>query len=304
MRIGLGIPSYGVDADANTVAAFCRYAENLGFDSLWTTDRLLIPVAPRDRYPSGDGLVPDQLSRHMDPLAALAFVAAHTVHARIGTSALNVLWQSPAVLARALATVDVLSGGRLEAGLGLGWSRDEYEAAAIPWPGRGTRLEETLDLLEKFWAAPVIEHTGPRFQVAPCTMDLKPLQRPRPPILLASFTPHGLRRVARRADGWLPTGMPVAYIAELWEFVRKEAGNAGRDPDALRMVLRINAHFTDEKVDSPGMDAGTFQQYVDYARAAAEAGIHEAFIDLGQTGLTAQQRLDVAAQFLDEVSAG
>ncbi|MGY5036650.1 TIGR03619 family F420-dependent LLM class oxidoreductase [Streptomyces sp. 900116325] len=185
-------------------------AEELGYDSLWTGDRILALAAPSAPYPVGDGIMPRIYENHLDPLISLALAAAHTNRVRLGTSTLNGLWEPPLMLARSLTALDLLSGGRLDVGLGLGWMPDEYTAVGVPWQGRGARIDETLDVLEEYWARDLVSHQGPLFTIPETTVGLKPHQRAAPPILLAGFTPTGLRRVARRAAGWLPVAMPLA----------------------------------------------------------------------------------------------
>jgi probable F420-dependent oxidoreductase len=305
MRIGLGLPHYGAFADPEALVTVARAAEAMGYDSLWTGDRILAPVEPSDPYPAGDGMLPHQFATYLDPLGALTFAAAATERIRLGTSTLNALWHSPVVLARSLTTLDVLSRGRLEAGFGLGWLRDEFTATNTPWHERGARFDETLDVLEKIWSADVVTHEGRFFSIPRSTILPKPVQRPRPPILLGGFTPAGLRRVGRRADGWLAVGMPLPHLTGLWRTVLAHAENAGRDPSLLRMVLRVNAHLTQEPTDPRNVpNTGTLTQVIDYARAAAEAGTHETFLDLGLTTTTTPQILDIAGRFLEAVRAG
>jgi alkanesulfonate monooxygenase SsuD/methylene tetrahydromethanopterin reductase-like flavin-dependent oxidoreductase (luciferase family) len=134
---------------------------------------------------------------------------------------------------------------------------------------------------------------------------LKPHQRPAPPILLAAFTSMGLRRVARRVVGWLPVAMPLPYLTVMWATILKEAEEAGRDPSVLRMALRVNPELTAEKAEPEQIPAtGTLEQYIDYARSAAEAGVHELFIDFGQSRLTLEERTEMAGRFIEGVRAG
>lgn len=304
MRIGLALPNYGPGAGVKAISEVSRSAEDMGFDSLWTGDRLLAPLAPQDPYPGG-GVMPAAYRLHMDPLVSLAFAAAHTSRVRLGTSTLNALWQPPLMLARALTSLEVLSDGRLDIGIGLGWLRDEYQAVNVPWQSRGARLEETLDLLETYWTAEVMTHEGPLFDVPPATVELRPVQRPRPPVLLAAFSAAGLSRIARRADGWLPVAMPLDALMNLWVLVVREAQDAGRDPAALRMALRVNLQLTEESATPDEVPYhGTLQQYIDYARSAAEAGVHELFLDFGQTSMSLSERIDLAGDFLTGVRRG
>lgn len=305
MRIGLALPTFGPDASAEGVLRVSRFAEELGYDSLWTGDRILAPAAPSAPYPVGDGAMPRIYENHLDPLVSLALAAAHTNRVRLGTSTLNGLWQPPLMLARSLTTLDVLSSGRLDVGLGLGWMPDEYAAVGVPWQGRGARLDEMLDVLEGYWSHDSFSHQGPLYAIPETIVGLKPHQLPAPPILLAAFTWTGLRRIARRAAGWLPVAMPLPYLTGIWATILQEAEDEGRDPSALRMALRVNPELTAEKVEPEQIpETGTLEQYIDYARAAAEAGVHELFIDFGQSPLTLEERIDMAGRFIEGVRAG
>ncbi|MEU8545017.1 LLM class F420-dependent oxidoreductase [Streptomyces sp. NPDC048717] len=303
MRLGLSLPTFGTDAHLDGVVRYARTAEELGYDSLWTGDRVLAPRTPSAPYPGGE--MPRAFENHMDPLTSLSFVAAHTSRVRLGTSTLNGPWQAPILLARSLTTLDLLSGGRLDVGFGLGWMPDEYTAVGVPWEGRGARLDETLDILRAYWEKETFAHDGPLFTVPETVVGLKPAQRPHPPVLLAAFTPAGLRRVARRAAGWLPVAMPLPALMGMWRQIREEADRAGRNPEELRMALRLNATLTRERTGSQQPPAsGTLDQYVDYARAAADAGVHELFIELGQAPGLLDERLDTAARFIEGVREG
>ncbi len=154
MKLGLALPQYGSFTDPQQAVEVAGAAEALGYDSLWAGDRILVPEHPRDRYPGGDGSIPPQFKAILDPLVVLTVAAAVTDRVRLGTNTLNALWTPPILLARSLASLDLVSQGRLDVGLGLGWSSDEYQAVDVPWAGRGARLEETLDVLETIWRMP------------------------------------------------------------------------------------------------------------------------------------------------------
>jgi probable F420-dependent oxidoreductase len=295
MRIGLNAPQYGSVIDPGTLVRVARAVEDLGYDSLWVGDRILAPVEQTDRYPGGDGVMPEQFARFLDPLEVLTFVAAHTTRLRLGTSTLNAPWYPPVLLARSLTTLDVLSGGRVDAGFGLGWMRDEYTAVGVPWAGRGARLEETLDVLEHIWSAELVSYTGSLVTVVPTTVEPKPVQRPRPPILLAGFTPRALDRVARRADGWLAVGLPLEYLTKLWSSLSRSAVRPG-----FRMVLRLNPQLTDAPSDQAPR-AGTLRQVVDYAKAS---GADEVVFDVGRTTSSEAEIVDLAGRIAAMMRAG
>ncbi|KAA2256330.1 TIGR03619 family F420-dependent LLM class oxidoreductase [Solihabitans fulvus] len=293
MRIGLAVPQYGPFADPTAVVEVARAAETIGFDSLWVCDRVMAPLHPRDLYPGGDGVMPARYATFLDPLPILTLVASVTTRVRLGTSTLNALWQPPMLLARTLSTLDHISGGRLDVGIGLGWSSDEYQAVGVPWAGRGARLDETLDVLLAAWTGDPVEHTGTLWTVPPSRVWPKPVQRPHPPLLLSGFTPAGLARVGQRADGWLGVALPL--LAGTWQAIRGHAELAGRDPDALRMPLRVNPMITDAPVDPELVPhQGTVEQVAEYLLAAAEIGADEVLVDFQQTADSTGELLDLA----------
>jgi len=137
MRFGFALPQIGSLVGPEALVMVAKRAEDLGFDSLWVLDRLLWPVNPRAPYPLGDGSLPVQYKNVLDPVESLTFAAAHTSRIALATGVLNLPWYNPVLLARRLTTLDILSGGRLRVGFGIGWSPDEYEAAGATWQDRG-----------------------------------------------------------------------------------------------------------------------------------------------------------------------
>ncbi|MEV7414999.1 TIGR03619 family F420-dependent LLM class oxidoreductase [Streptomyces sp. NPDC089919] len=305
VRLGFAVPQYGACADPEFIRRAGSDLEGMGYDSLWAGDRILVPLRPSDPYPGGNGEIPAAYSTFFDPLTALTLAAVGTSRVRLGTSTLNALWHSPVVLARTLTSLDLASAGRLDVGLGLGWLRDEFAAAGVPWQGRGARLEEALDLMEAAWTQDVVAHQGERWTVAPSRIDLKPAQRPRPPLLLGGFTPAALERIGRRADGWLGAAMPAAHLAGLWGTALGAAERAGRDPSALRMVLRVNPAITAEPAPADRVPhAGTIAQVGDHLLRLAAAGAHELFVDVQTSVTSPQQYLDIAHALITHVRAG
>ncbi|MFE7564138.1 TIGR03619 family F420-dependent LLM class oxidoreductase [Kitasatospora sp. NPDC057500] len=303
MHIGLSLPQYGRLADPRLCAPVATAAEKIGYDSLWVGDRLLVATEPQSRYPGGDGTAPAEHRSFLDPLTLLTVAAGATRHARLGTSTLNALWHPPALLARTLTTLDLVSGGRLDVGIGLGWSKDEYQAVGVPWEGRGARLEETLDVLESVWSeGEVVSHRGRLWTVPPSVVRAKPVQRPKPPLLLGGFGPESLARVGRRADGWLGVGLPVPVLEHMWQTVRRHAVDAGRDPDALRLVLRINPVVTVDPVPQEQVPRrGTVDQLAAYLATAVRTLGAEPLIDPHFTAQDPDGYLDTALALHDRL---
>jgi len=203
-----------------------KRAEDLGFDSLWVLDRMLWPVSPRAPYPIDDGSLPVKYKNVLDPLETLTFAAAHTRRVVLGTSVLNLPWYNPVVLARQLTTLDILSGGRLRVGFGIGWSPDEYEAAGATWEERGKRADELIKALKKIWTTDPVEFHGKYYRIPKSVIGPKPVQKPHPPTYMAAFTPSALKRVATEANGWFPVGIPLGGIGPMFDGIKSMAKDA------------------------------------------------------------------------------
>ena len=218
MKLGLGLPHLGPLASPAAIRNVATAAEAAGLDSLWAMDRLLSPISPRTlAYPGrSDGALPAAQQTVIDPLVALTIAATVTERVTVGTDVLVAPWYAPVLLARSLAALDQASAGRLVVGLGLGWSLDEFEAVGVPMSGRGQRIEEVLDVLDAVWRDDTIDLSTSHERIAPSVMGAKPVQRPRPPLLLGGRSRVALERIARRADGWLPFGIPLDEIQQSW----------------------------------------------------------------------------------------
>lgn len=266
------MPQFGESARAD-LARYAATAESLGVDSLWVGDRMLTPVNPSVGY-AGQDTIPEQFRAGLDPFIALAVAATATTRVRLGSSVFVAPWYPPVQLGRQLTAIDVVSGGRLVPGFGIGWSPEEFSAAGAPFRARGAQLDELLDALEGLWTTNPVQHDGKRWSIPPSWVDLKPVQQPRPPIYLAAFTPASLRRVGKRADGWLPAvqvpgGVAPEMLALLRRTIDDAAREAGRDPSAIHTWVRIN------------VAAGTpIDAVAEAVRTLADAGYPDVFVDL------------------------
>src|SRR3954451_22219155 len=192
MQIGFGIPVSGSWATTRNIVEIARKAEDLGYASLWSFQRTVYPH---------DNSIPAPYRSVHDPLAVSAYVAAVTERIRIGIAIVNLPYYAPIVLAKALTSIDVLSDGRLDAGLGLGWNPDEFAAAGIPMERRGARAEEFVACLQAIWTQDPVRFDGEFYQVPPSYVDPKPVQRPHPPILFGGSADSALARAGRLAAG-------------------------------------------------------------------------------------------------------
>ena len=281
MRIGFVLPHIGPAASPEAIVRVAQRAEALGYDSLWVTDRLLYPLNPQTPYPGmPGGKLPEPYKRVIDPVETLLFAAAHTRRIALGTSVLDMPFYTPVVLGRRLTAVDVFSGGRLRAGFGQGWSKDEYDAAGIAPRGLGGRADEFIEVLKAIWTTDPVEFHGRYFHVPKSIIQPKPVQKPHPPIYLAAFSPGALKRVATMANGWNPTGMPVEAMTQMMAQIRSMAQAAGRDPAAIDLIVRANLSISPQPLDGERpLFSGSLEQIKADANAVRTMGANELFFD-------------------------
>ena len=230
MRIGFGAPVSGAWATPANLASFTAQAEAAGYASLWTFQRLIVP--------EGSAMEPVYHSV-LDPMVALGYAAAATSRIRLGVAVINMPYLSPGYLAKQAATVDVLSGGRLDLGLGLGWMPEEFAVADGTMAGRGARTAEYIEVMRRLWAGGVAEFHGEHYTIPAGRAAPLPVQRPGPPVLLGGTVLRALQRVGRLADGWITSSRAdLSRIAEGIEVVKAAAAGAGRDPDQVRVICR------------------------------------------------------------------
>jgi len=274
VRIGLGLPVSGTWATPGTLRHVASRADELGFDSLWAFQRLLHPV---------DQDWGSAYHSVQDPLTSLAFAAAVTSRIRLGVAVLMAPYYAPIVLAKALTTVDVLSGGRLDVGIGLGWSAQEFAAVGVPMERRGARAEEFVACLKAIWTQPEVEFHGEFYDVPLSRVEPKPVQSPYPPLLMGGGAEAALKRIGRIADGWISSSRTdLTTIGESIDVVRVAATEAGRDPDVLRFVVRGVVRLTAQPTSGEARiplqgDAGQIRADID---ALAAQGVTEVFLDL------------------------
>ncbi len=258
-----------------------RHAEDLGYHSLWAFQRLLYAVAPRNEYYGAPGRAwPAPFQRTLDPIVSLAHVAGATRRIRLGTSVLIMPFYQPIVLAKELATLDHVSNGRLDVGLGLGWSEDEYEAVGVPFARRGARADEFLRCLTAVWRDDPVEFRGQFYTVPAARVEPKPVQRPRPPLTLGGYAKGVLRRAATLADGYNGGNIPLADMAGILRQLAEAAESAGKDPRTLAVVCRgsFQVHDTAQGLGRRAL-FGTIQEIRDDIRRYADAGVTELFLE-------------------------
>lgn len=273
MKLGVALRSMGPQSSRGTFLACARAAEEAGFDDVWVQDHIAIP--PDDAEGSG--------GRYLDPLGALTFLAGATSRIGLGTGVINLPYRPPLPTAKAIATLQELSGGRLLLGVGLGWMAPEFRALGVPRAERGRRTDDTLAFFADCFANDIVEANGQKFLFLP---------RPsRPPIYVGGAGPHALARAARWGDGWMPMALDAsplrAPIAELRQrfaaaekpapavvvlagFSRKEAGAA-----AVRARSFAEAGATHLVFAERYADADDFRRGLDFAAEHVRPALNE-----------------------------
>lgn len=304
VRLGLGLPQtrqYDIGRDVPDVAAT---AERIGYESLWVFERALFPEPATQGLYGMEGVPwPDAYRGVSEPLVTLTLAAAATERARLGTSVLVAPLHGPFQLARALGTLDAVSGGRVVAGLGTGWSLDEYAAAGVaPFAERGQVLDEVLDVCRAVWGPDPVRYDGRLTKIASAVVGPKPA---RPiPIFLPSYGKKSLARLVEHGDGWNPIAMGVGQLAAQWQQVRDAAAEKGRTRP-IETAVRVNPACTPKAYD--GADRRAFQGSVDQIvtdlAAHAELGLDEFFFDFGDNPRDAAELKDLAAELYEAARA-
>ena len=305
MRIGFGAPVAGAWATPSYLGSFAEQAEEAGYSSLWTFQRLLVP--------EGSGMEPVYRSV-LDPMVALGYAAARTSRIRLGVAVINLPFVSPAYLAKQASTVDVLSGGRLDLGLGIGWMPEEFAAVGASTARRGARTEEFLAVLRTLWDDGVSSYDGEFYTIPAGRQDPRPVQRPGPPVLLGGMSRPAMERAGRLADGWITSSRAdLSAIGEAVEVIGAAASAAGRDPGAVRIVCRGVVLPGDEAKGPDGgrrLLSGSFAQIREDTAWLGSQGVTEVFYDLnwdpevGSPSVSPESAAERAGEILRELAPG
>ena len=240
MKVGIVLPQTGESATRENVLYIGKEAEKEGLDSVWVFDRLLWPLKPQTPYGGvPNAPIPVEYQNILDPLETLTYLAANTDQISLGTSIIDILFQNPIILARRFATLDILSGGRVIAGLAIGWSKDEYDASGIPYKHRGARADEYMQVLKRIWTDDVVEFKGQFYDIPASKIGPKPVQKPHPPILLGGYTPKTFPRIVNYADGWIPIAgfVPLEQQEQAINGLREAARKANKNPSNIRIFV-------------------------------------------------------------------
>jgi probable F420-dependent oxidoreductase len=259
----------GFEATTEGILKTATKAEELGFDAVFVNDHIIVDESPRS----------DDWANTYDPFIALSFIAAHTTRIPLGTSVLIMPYRNPIATAKMMATLDQMSGGRVIAGIGVGWSEAEYQALGVPFRERGARTDEYLRIWKACWTPGKVSFDGKFFSFSNMRISPKPLQQPHPPIWVGGSSPAALRRAAEFAQVWQPTPTPLAALIERQAYLREACGRIGREEvPPTRMSFRVNFSAITGNTVAAGSERATgqgtpAQVAEDIQRYRQEAGV-------------------------------
>jgi probable F420-dependent oxidoreductase len=248
MEFGVHLLGLGRRAAVADIITAAKAAEDLGYHSVWTNDHVLVPTQHGSKYPySADGrpsFTPDDY--FYDPFVLLSAVAAQTRTIRIGTSVVVLPYRPPVITAKAVATLDQVSGGRFIFGVGVGWFAEETELLGVPFAGRAQVSRSYLETMKRLWADERASVTNLRGQPTEVGFAPKPVQRPHPPIWFGGETRAALKRVVHQGDGWFPAFAPPEAFAAKADELKRLCAEQGRNFSSLTICAfpADKAHFT------------------------------------------------------------
>jgi probable F420-dependent oxidoreductase len=242
MRLGLHALGIGAGAQRAVIDTVAAAAETAGFDTLWAGEHVVMVDQSSSRYPySADGQIAvSSTVDWLDPMVCLSFAAAATSTIGVATGVLLLPEHNPVVVAKQAATLDQLSDGRLTLGVGIGWSRDEFDALGVPFARRGSRTREYVAAMRAIWRADVASFQGEFVRFDRIRVNPKPFRDGRIPVVLGGNSDAALRRVAAWGDGWYGFYLPdIATVTERVSFLRDRCRQVGRDPAELSLAVAM-----------------------------------------------------------------
>jgi len=265
MKVGLVVPQFGVNATKDNLISFIHIAEKEDFESLWVYDRMLSPVNPQQSYPGTPDKRewPEYFKNNLDPLTTLSFIAANTTKVNLGTCIIDMLFHNPVTLAKEFTTIDILSEGRVICGFGIGWSKDEYLAANIPYEKRGERADEILEVMKNIWTDDIVEFNGEFYKIPKSIIGPKPIQKPHPKILLGGFSPKTFERMVKYGDGYIGAlAGPFEYFTNSLKMFNESIEKSSRARTDFDLTILTHPYITNSssEIDRAPMTGRTIDE--------------------------------------------
>ncbi len=248
MKIGVFATFMSPQCTPQFIADFGRRAESAGLDSIWMGEHVVLFDRTEFPYPgSRDGKLPvPEGAGMLDTVATFGFLASVTKTIRFGTGIALISQRNPLYTAKEFTTLDWLSGGRIDFGIGVGWCKEEVLASGYSWEDRGARSDEFLEMVTRLWTQPVANYQGKHFQLADCRLDPKPVQKPHPPILVGGHSAAALRRAARYGAGWYGFAIGPEQTAPVLQQLDKALAAEGRSRDGFQIVVTPPYRVSDD----------------------------------------------------------
>ena len=267
MKFGLILPNNWGVADPQDIVDIAVKAEDMGFNSVWVNHHIVHVGYVLDRL----GTRP-----YYDALTVLTYVAAKTERVKLGTSVLVLPYTNPLALAKTLSTIDVMSGGRVVAGVGVGALKPENDALSSDYATRGAYSDEAIDIMKALWTQDDPAYDGKSYQFSDIKFEPKPTQKPHIPILIGGASNPALRRVARAGNGWHPQGMSPSDFGARLADLKVHMDAAGRDMSGISVHMRLELDVLDSPAaDQPDRMIGTPDQLLGAIEAYTDAGLDE-----------------------------
>jgi probable F420-dependent oxidoreductase len=304
IEFGVSLPNIGM-RDPQAIRLVAEQAEAAGLDSVWAADHVVLPTGVSSLYPyhvDGDFLIPPEMP-FMDQFTCLAYVAGITSKVKLGTAVNLLPLRHPLVVAKTVATLDVLSAGRVVLGVAAGWLAEEFDALGLPFKERGKMLDEGIEVLREIWTQPNASFAGEFYNFKNVAAHPMPAQKPYPPIWIGGHTKPVMRRAARVGDVWLPPlfGTTPASLAASFESVREMAEQAGRPRNSVNLALRVLVDLREEpdtaSPETRGAVLGPPEKVAELLARYMEIGVsHFVLLPQARTLEDVQRTVDILAE--------
>ena len=307
MKFGLTMANMGPTADRESLLRMARLGQDLEFDSIWVGDHVFIPYHSQPLYPYNAtgrfGVQPhDNL---FDPLVTLAYMAGVAETPMLGVGVLILPYRNPVLTAKMLATLDVLSGGRLVFGVGVGWNRDEFEVLGASYPDRGSVTDEYVQIFRELCTTDRLDFRGEHYQLSNVAFYPRPVQKPHPPVWVGGYSLAALRRTVRLGDAWFPSNIDPLTLVRKLDTLRRLCEEADRDPESIEISVQVNnIGFGDADLEGDGQVVplkGTPEQMRETILQYEDAGVSH--LVLGMKRTTIEEMVGTTERFADEVRA-
>lgn len=301
MDWGAHLPHLGRNVDRDSLINFSQEIDRLGFHSAWASDHVCWPADVNSKYPyTADGSFPATPDMSwLDPIGTLQFVAACTENVRLGFTVLILPYRMPVVTAKQLATIDVLSNGRLILGVGVGWMKEEADVLDMPWDHRGARSDEQLEIFERLFNDENPSFDGTYYQFPEVGFEPKPIQNPMP-VWVGGATEAAFKRTARYGHGFHAAFQTLDTVAEEWAGVRAACEAEDRDPAEITLSLRVYLDPGSAMAPEKSIGGSNDQMLETIAQMQA-IGIEHVLVDPVARG-GAEGRLDALRAFMTDVA--